>query len=208
MKRLSERQYRRQVGVTMTLYVIAMLAVWPLAKAAPGLWEKVLLTLVPALPMLYVIGLLAYKIASSDELERRTHLVALGVATAVTGSLSLVGGLLATSGAIRLDGTVLIWVFPLIMFSYGGTHWWVVTRRYGGSVDCDEASSPWSLPLYFLLVAVLLGAATLFGWWRGHMDDFSLGVMLGMQAAFVGLAAWIALRRLRRRRVVSEAEGG
>ncbi|AND70759.1 hypothetical protein ATSB10_33050 [Dyella thiooxydans] len=206
MKRLSERQYRRQIGVTMTLYVIAMLAVWPLAKAAPGLWEKVALTLVPALPMLYVIGLLAYKIASSDELEQRTHLVALGVATAVTGSLSLVGGLLATSGAIRLDGTVLIWVFPLIMFSYGATHWWVVTRRYGGSMDCDETSS-WSLPLYFLLVAALLGVATLFAWWRGHMDGFSLGVMLGTQASFVGFAAWTAWRRWRRRRVAGDVVG-
>ncbi|OZB62076.1 MAG: hypothetical protein B7X39_03800 [Lysobacterales bacterium 14-68-21] len=198
MKRLSARQYQRQVSVTMALYVAAMLAVWPMAKEAPGLWEKVALTLVPALPMLYVIGLMAWKIATSDELEQRTHLIALGAATAVTASSSLVGGLLAMSGALRLDGAVLLWVFPVIMFSYGATHWWV-TRRYGGSFDCD-ASQGGSTPLYLLFVAALLAIATLVGWWRGRMDDFTLGLMSGMVASFVALAALVAFRRRRRRR--------
>lgn len=204
MKRLSERQYRRQIGVTMTLYVTAMLVVWPLAKAAPGLWEKVALTVVPALPMLYVIGLLAYKIASSDELEQRTHLVALGVATAVTGSLSLVGGLLAISGAIRLDRTVLLWVFPVIMFSYGITHW-LVTRRYGGSFGCDDEQGG-ATPLYLLAVAVLLAITTLVGWWRGRMDDFTLGMMSGTVVSFVAMAVLVAWRRWRRRRADALAE--
>ncbi|MEW5834701.1 MAG: hypothetical protein AB1832_06520 [Pseudomonadota bacterium] len=203
MKRLSARQYQRQVSVTMALYVAAMLAVWPMAKEASGLWEKVALTLVPALPMLYVIGLMAWKIATSDELEQRTHLIALGAATAITASLGLVGGLLATSGALKLDGSILLWVFPVIMFSYGATHWWV-TRRYGGSFDCD-GSQGGATPLYLLFVAALLAIATLVGWWRGRMDDFTLGLMSGMVASFVVLAALVAFMRRRRRRAESLA---
>ncbi|HEU4670456.1 MAG TPA: hypothetical protein VFR91_07095 [Dyella sp.] len=196
MKRLSARQYQRQVSLTMTLYVAAMLVVWPMAKAAPDLWEKVALTLVPALPMLYVIGLMAWKIAASDELEQRTHLIALGAATAITASLGLVGGLLATSGALQIDGTILIWAFPVIMFSYGITHW-LVTRRYGGSFDCDGAAGDrvWRK---FLLVAALLGIVTLVGWRRGHMDDYTLRTLTGMTASFVVLAAFTAWRRWRR----------
>ena len=203
MKRMTARQYQRQGAITMAIYVAAMLAVWPLAKEASGLWEKVALTLVPALPMLYVIGLLAYKIASSDELEQRTHLIALGAATAVTASSSLVGGLLAMSGALRLDGAILLWVFPVIMFSYGATHWWV-TRRYGGSFDCD-GSQGGATPLYLLFVAALLAIATLVGWWRGRMDDFTLGLMSGTVASFAVLAALLAFRRRRRRRAEAPA---
>ena len=79
MKRLTDRAYQLRVSVAMTLYVVAMLGVWPVARAAPALWLKASLTLVPVVPMLYVIGLLARKIAQSDELEQRTHLVGLGV---------------------------------------------------------------------------------------------------------------------------------
>lgn len=204
MRRLSARQYQRQVAVTMALYVAAMLVVWPMAKAAPDLWEKAALTLVPALPMLYVVGLMAWKIATSDELEQRTHLIALGAATAITASSSLVGGLLATSGALRLDGTILLWVFPVIMFSYGITHW-LVTRRYGGSFGCDDAQGG-ATPLYLLAVAALLAIATLVGWWRGRMDDFTLGLMSGTVVGFVVLAAVVAWHRWRRRRADALAE--
>lgn len=58
--------------------------------------------------MLYVIGLLARKIAQSDELEQRTHLVGLGVAVALVATLGLVGGMLAAFGALVLDGTALL----------------------------------------------------------------------------------------------------
>ena len=193
MKRLSPRQYQRQVAITMTLYVAAMLLVWPIAKAAPGLWEKAALALVPALPMLYVIALMAWKIAASDELEQRTHLIALGTATAITASLGLVGGLLATSGALKLDGSVLLWVFPVIMFTYAITHG-LVTRRYGGGFGCDETPGR-TTSGYFLVVAAMLALVALLGWWHGRMDDYTLGTLIGMAASFVAGAAWLAWRR-------------
>jgi hypothetical protein len=196
VKRLTERQYQRHVSVTMLAYVGAMVLVWPLARTTPELWLKILLAAAPALPMLYVISLLARKVAQSDEFEQRVHLVALGVASAVLAALSLVGGLLAAAGAVPLDGSILIWVFPLMMVTYSLTRWWVITRRYGGSTECEQAT--WSLPMRLLLVAALMGVVLLAAWWRGRLDDLGAGLLAGLGGTSLLLAAIESVRRWRR----------
>jgi len=197
VKRLTERHYQRHVSVTMLAYVGAMVLVWPLARTTPELWLKLLLAAAPALPMLYVIALMARKVAQSDEFEQRIHLVALGVASAVLAALSLLGGLLAAAGAVPLDGSVLIWVFPLMMVTYSLTRWWVITRRYGGSTECEQASA-WSLPLRLLLVAALMGMVLLVAWWRGRLDDVSTGLLAGLGSTSLLFAAIESVRRWRR----------
>jgi hypothetical protein len=197
MRRLTERQYQRHVSVTMLVYVAAMVLVWPLARTTPGLGLKIALAAVPALPMLYVIALMARKVAQSDEFEQRVHLVALGVASAVLAALSLLGGLLAAAGAVPLDGSILIWIFPLMMVTYSLTRWWVITRRYGGSTECEQASA-WSLPMRLLLVAALMGLVLLVAWWRGRLDDLSTGLLAGLGSASLLLAAIESVRRWRR----------
>lgn len=207
MKRLTDRQYQRHVSVTMLIYVAAMVLVWPLARSTPELGLKIALAAVPALPMLYVIGLMARKVAQSDEFEQRIHLVALGVASAVLAAVSLTGGLLAAAGAVSLDGSILIWVFPVMMVTYSLTRWWVITRRYGGSTECEQASV-WSLPLRLLLVAALMGVVLLAAWWRGRLDDLSLGLLAGLGSSSLLLAAIESVRRWRRvRRESVSAEG-
>lgn len=180
----------------MLAYVGAMVLVWPLARTTPELWLKILLAAAPALPMLYVISLLARKVAQSDEFEQRVHLVALGVASAVLAALSLVGGLLAAAGAVPLDGSILIWVFPLMMVTYSLTRWWVITRRYGGSTECEQAT--WSLPMRLLLVAALMGVVLLAAWWRGRLDDLGAGLLAGLGGTSLLLAAIESVRRWRR----------
>ncbi|MFK2905839.1 hypothetical protein ISP17_17905 [Dyella ginsengisoli] len=197
MKRLTERQYQRHVSVTMLVYVASMVLVWPLARTTSGLGLKIALAAVPALPMLYVIALMARKVAQSDEFEQRIHLVALGVASAVLAALSLTGGLLAAAGAVPLDGSILIWVFPVMMVTYSLTRWWVITRRYGGSTECEQASV-WSLPLRLLLVAALMGVVLLAAWWRGRLDDLSLGLLAGLGSSSLLLAVIESVRRWRR----------
>lgn len=197
MRRLTERQYQRHVSVTMLVYVAAMVLVWPLARTTPGLGLKIALAAVPALPMLYVIALMARKVAQSDEFEQRVHLVALGVASAVLAALSLLGGLLAAAGAVPLDGSILIWVFPLMTVSYSLTRWWVITRRYGGSTECEQASA-WSVPMRLLLMAALLGVVLLAARWRGRLDDTGTGLLAGLGSASLLLAAIEFVRRWRR----------
>lgn len=199
MKRLTERQYRRHISVTMLLYVAAMVLVWPLARATPELGLKLALAAVPVLPMFYVIALMARKVAHSDEFEQRIHLVALGVASAVLAALSLLGGLLAAAGAVPLDGSILIWVFPVMTIVYSLTRWWVITRRYGGSTECEQASA-WSLPMRLLLLAALIGVVLLAAWWRGRLDDTDAGLLIGIGGSCIVFAVITAVRRWRRDR--------
>lgn len=194
MARFSEKQYRRQLSLAMVVYMAAMLLVWPLARTAAGVPLKVLLAVVPVLPMLFAIGLMARRIVASDEFEQRVHLLALGAATALLGALSLVGGFLDAAGVLALRGSVLIWVFPVTMLGYGAARWWLLVRHYGGSTGCEGGSPGWQLGLLAVLVLMVLGVA----WWRGRLGAFETGVLYGMAPGVVIVLAVLLWRRLRR----------
>ena len=206
MSRFTERQYQRHLAVTMTVYVGAMLLVWPLARSAPELWLKALFACVPALPMLYVIALIARKVMGSDEMEQRSHLLALGVSTGVVGALSMVGGLLAAAGALPLGGDILVWVFPVSMISYGVAHLWILTKRYGGTAACEEGGA-WSIPVRLGLVALLMGIISLVSWWQGRLGDTRLGMLIGMTASLAAASAFWGIRALRRRMRIDADDG-
>jgi hypothetical protein len=193
MARFSENQYRRQLSFAMLAYMAAMLLVWPLSRTAASVPLKLLLAVVPVLPMLFVIGLMARRIAASDEFEQRVHLLALGAATALLGALSLVGGFLDAAGVLALRGSVLIWVFPVTMLGYGAARWWLLVRHYGGSMGCEGGSLGWQLGLLALLALMVLGVA----WWRGRLDAFEAGLLYGMVPGMVIVLALLLWRRLR-----------
>lgn len=198
MPRFSKRRYQWQVMLAATVYTAVMLLVWPLVVTTTGLLPKLLLALTPVLPMLYVIVLFARLVRYSDELEQRMHLLALGAATAVVGTLSLIGGFLVIAKVLALDGSVLIWVFPALMVCYGATRWWVA-RRYGMGGSCGDEDG---LPLFvnFLLVGALMAAVALYAWLK--RDTQAFGMFCGMASAFVLLAAvqWLRRRHARLRR--------
>jgi hypothetical protein len=197
MPRFNETRYRRQLSVAMVVYMAAMLLVWPLSRTAASVPLKVLLAVVPVLPMPYVIALMARRIGASDEFEQRVHLVALGAATALLGALSLVGGFLAAAGVLALDGSILIWVFPVTMFGYGAARWWLLVRHYGGSASC-EGSLGWRLLLLAALALRVLGVA----WWHGRLGAFEAGLLAGLLVGLVPavlvMLAILLWRRLRR----------
>lgn len=197
MSRLTQKQYQRHAMLAGVAYIAAMLLVWPLARTAVGLPLKVVLAMLPLLPMFYLIGLLAWRIRDSDELEQRMHLVALGVTGAVVAASSMVGGFLAAAKIVPLDGSILIMVFPLMASCYGVTRWWVA-RRYGVSVTCDDAGS---VPVYlrFLLMALVMGLVALFAHYR--QNDEGMGAALGVAAVFAvagvvfGIRRWLSSRQ-------------
>lgn len=197
MARLDAKRYERQLMLAMALYMAVMLGVDPLRHAAVGLPLKVALALLPVLPMFWVIALMWRRIRDSDELEQRMHLVALGVATALVCAMSLVGGFLAAAGVLRLDGAVLIWVFPVLLLGYGLVRRWLA-RGYGVTAVCDAEGSAW-LPWYFAALAALLLALAAWQWWRQAPDD-ALAFLLGAAcfAATGGWAGWQRARALRR----------
>jgi hypothetical protein len=192
MPRLTEKQYQRHAMLAGAAYLAAMLLVWPLTRTVGSLPLKILLTMLPLLPMFYLIGLLARRIRHSDELEQRTHLVALGVSSAVIATLSLAGGFLASARVLPLDGTILIWVFPLMVSCYGVTRLWVA-RRYGAGASCEDEPNGAPMHLRLLLVAPVMGVVALFA--HLHHDDAGMGTAVGMGAVFALAGVFFAGRR-------------
>ena len=200
MPRHDNKRYERRVVLAMTIYTALLLLATPLLRLSSSLAWKALLAVAPVLPMLYVIVLMGRRVRDSDELEQRTHLIALGVATAVVSGLSMVGGFLAAGGVVRLGGDVLIWVFPALMLGYALAQKWVA-RRYGVETVCAEEGSAW-LPAYFVAVGLLMGCFAVYAWWhRQAMNALVLAVGMGL---FLGMAGWARMRRLRARRRARE----
>lgn len=193
MTRMNNRRYEQQVMLAMTAYMAVLFGANALVRATMGLPLKVVLALLPVLPVLYVIALMWRRIQDSDELEQRTHLVALGVATALVSAASLVGGFLSASGVLPLRGEVLIWVFPALMACYG-TAYRLVARRYGVESVCAEEGSVW-LPWYFAGTGVvILGLAGYL--WMQHVT-VSAWVLLATAVFFFVLAARVRRQRAR-----------
>ena len=132
MKRLTTRRYNVWVAALMAAYIGLLLIVWPHAKSDASMLVRALLALLPALPVIAVTVVMAWRVLSSDELEQRLHMDALGFAAAVVCVLSLVGGFLAAANVATFGGDVLIWVFPVTCIAYGIARW-VLARRYGGT---------------------------------------------------------------------------
>lgn len=192
MPRFTEKAYRRRVWLAMTAYVGCMLLLWPQLREVSGTPLKVVLALLPVVPMLYLISLMWRRVRYSDELQQRTHLVALGVATMVVSSLSLGAGFLAAAHVLVLEGDILIWVFPVIMVSYDLTRWWV-GRRYGVAGMCEETSRfPVYLRLLLAAAVIALGAQA----FRHQIDARNFHALLGMACVvaaagvLAGLVRW------------------
>lgn len=132
MKRLGARRYNIGVMLLMAAYAGLLLVVWPHAKSDAPVLVRALLALLPTLPVIGVTVLMGWRVLSSDELEQRLHMDALGLAAAVVCVLSLLGGFLAAAGVARFGGDVLIWVFPVACVAYGIARW-LLARRYGGA---------------------------------------------------------------------------
>ena len=198
MTRLKPRQYGRRASAAMVVYVALMLLVWPQVRSAADLPSKVLLALVPVLPMLYVVWLMARRILGSDELEQRTHLIGLGAATGASAVFSLICGFLAVARVFELDtaAMLLFWVFPLQMLSYGAVRWWAA-RRYGSDAGCSDEDG---IPNYvrFLIAGALSAITALWGYARG-MDPMGLGLLSGIATALLAFALVFGVRRWRRR---------
>lgn len=196
MPRFEEGRYQRRVALAMALYVAVMLLAWPLVRGTASPPLKLVLALLPTLPVLYVIWQMAQRVWHGDELEQRTHLIALGASTALVGVASLVGGFLAAAGVVALDGSILIWVFPVLLIGYQSARWWVA--RHYGSEACAGDGAGMPLRWRLLLVAGLTAVVGWFAWRR--QDGFDNGMFLGMAAAAVLFVLVQGILHWRRRR--------
>jgi hypothetical protein len=131
MPRFVISTYRRYVVLLMTVYIALLLGLWPLIKSTSAPALKAVFALLPVLPMIAVLWLIARRVMDSDELQQRVHLIALSAATGVISAITLAAGFLCATHVIDLDGDALIWVMPGLALVYAATRW-IIGRRYGG----------------------------------------------------------------------------
>jgi amino acid transporter len=131
MPRFVISNYRRNIALLMAVYIALLLVLWPLIKTTSALALKAVFALLPVVPMIAALWLIARRIMDSDELQQRVHLIALSTATGVVSAVSLAAGFLSATHVIDLDGDVLIWVMPGLALVYAATRW-IIGRRYGG----------------------------------------------------------------------------
>lgn len=134
MARFSTKRFNTYVMLLMAVYVALLWWGWPHVLATHSMAWKVLFSLSPAVPVAWVVVLMARRIMLADELEQRLHLVALGVSTAVVGTACLVAGFLAMGKVWHGDGSELFLVLPVLMFIYGFTRLGL-KRRVTGTWD-------------------------------------------------------------------------
>jgi hypothetical protein len=121
MARFNTRRHKISVAVLMAIYIAVVFLVWPHVRDTHDVLWRALLAVSPTVPVIWVIWLMARRVMLVDELEQRLHLIALGVATALIGTASLIAGFLAMAKVWVGDGSELFWVFPALCVVYGFT---------------------------------------------------------------------------------------
>jgi len=189
------QRYQREFWPAMAAYVAVMFLLWPLLPRVHSELLKIALALLPVLPVLFVVRAMVRLVLGSDELEQRIHLIGLAIAATVVSTLSLVGGFLAAAGVIRLDGAILLWVWPTLVLVYAAGRGWA-SRRYGGGSDvvCNNG-----IALYWQLLLVALVIAAIAGLGRDQMSGAQLAMLCGMSSVLVAWALVLAILRRRKR---------
>lgn len=124
------RRYLREFLPAMAAYAVVLFLSMHALKWAEATWLRVLLCLLPILPIGFAARALLRYVRDCDEMQRRIQLEAFALASLVLtmGSFSL--GLLAAQDLVTLPAdAVLIWILPLYCLLYGGFAAFIA-RRY------------------------------------------------------------------------------
>jgi hypothetical protein len=131
--RTAYRQYMKAFIPAMFAYVLVLFAsVYILKKLGPSasIYLRIVLSLAPVLPIVFVCRALLRYLRECDELERQIDLEALAMSCLCTGLIFISLGFLAGAKIIFLDGAmVAIWVFPCLFGLYGVAKAFIA-RRY------------------------------------------------------------------------------
>jgi len=125
------RRYMRELLGSMGAYVAVLFASAWLLKRVDEPLLRMLLAIAPVPPIALALRAMVRYIRDTDELQRRIELEAVSIATAFVSMLYMTGGFLQSAKVIDVpSAAAMIWVFPLVCFSYGVARA-LVARRYG-----------------------------------------------------------------------------
>lgn len=125
-----QRRYTRELLVSMTAYMLVLLtSIW-LLKQVDALPLRAAIALAPVLPIGFAMRAMVRYVRDTDEMQRRIELEAISIATLFVSMFYMTGGFLQSAKVIDVPANAaMIWVFPLVCFSYGLAKAFVA-RRY------------------------------------------------------------------------------
>lgn len=120
-----DRWQMRMMLPAFLVYMLLMLYVWPRADHVAIPWLKAVMTVSPMLPVIFIAWAAIRFVNRCDELERRQHLEAAGIAVIVVSLVCMALGLLAAAKLIVVNGALaLLLVLPALCVVYGvGCAW-------------------------------------------------------------------------------------
>lgn len=122
----NHREYQRRFAVAIGGYVIILLLSVYLLERTEQQMIRVILALLPIIPVSY--GLWGYMqfIRQLDELQKRIQLEAIAFSMGLTGIITFTWGFLQGAGLPPLES---IWVFPM-MIAFWGVGQFIAQRQY------------------------------------------------------------------------------
>ncbi|HVC37814.1 MAG TPA: hypothetical protein VNF46_05370 [Gammaproteobacteria bacterium] len=123
----ASRRYKYHVFMAMGLYIMVLFVCIHYLKTTPPGALRIVLALLPTLPVTWVMWSLFMFLTRADELQRRVHLESLALAAGVTAFLSLTYGFLEDFAG--LPHIPAWWTFVVIDIVWGATGC-VLWRRY------------------------------------------------------------------------------
>jgi hypothetical protein len=119
--RAVHKRYLREFFPAMAGYIVCLFVSVAWLRSLDGLLARTLVTLLPALPIAFVIRAMVRVIRDQDEFERRIDLEAIAIGGGIGGFGFFSYGLLLSARLLTppTAASVAIWVFPVLMGLFG-----------------------------------------------------------------------------------------
>lgn len=110
------KQYIKEFIAVMGAYGLLLpLCLWRIHNGASG-FGKYAWAIVPAVPLLALIVVIARELSRMDEFMQRVHVLSFGITLAITGAITTIWGFLEIAG---LPAISIIYVFPFSVSTWG-----------------------------------------------------------------------------------------
>ena len=117
LERTARRKYQLELTSAAAAYAVVLIGSMMLAKPMPDGALRTVLLLSPAIPVGFVIWVIARQFRRLDEFVRLRTLESLAIAAAVTAGLSFTYGFIEGAGFPRLS---MFWVWGVMGIVWGG----------------------------------------------------------------------------------------
>lgn len=125
--RPAQRNYVREFLPAMAAYMVLLFVSQVLLRQLHAVPLRVLVVLLPVVPIVFVVRAMVRLVRASDELERQLQLEAISIASMSVGLLSFAAAFLRGAGLLPIDNA-LMFVLPALFAAYGIANWWVRRR--------------------------------------------------------------------------------